>query len=170
MKQILAKVFLSASVVLGGWSVAQTNNSTPVASEKSVLEKPYNPKENAEEAIKKLIVEAGNSNKNILIQAGGNWCIWCLRFNDFVKKNDKLSQILNDNYLYYHLNYSPENKNEAVFKKYDKLVELGFPAFVILDSKGNLLHIQESEVLEEGKGYSIEKTMDFLTKWTPEKK
>ena len=168
MKQILTKIALSTFVVLGGWSLAQTKSVTPPVSEKSVLEKPYNSKENAEEAIDKLIVQAKESKKNIILQAGGNWCIWCLRFNDFIKKNETLSKIVNESYLYYHLNYSPDNKNEAVFSRYGNPGDkYGYPVFIILDSNGKLLHIQDSAVLEEGKSYSVTKTQEFLNEWKP---
>ena len=42
----------------------------------------------------------------------------------------------------------------------------GFPVFVILDDEGRPIHIQESESLEEGKGYSRKKVEKFLSLWT----
>ena len=43
----------------------------------------------------------------------------------------------------------------------------GFPVFVVLDSEGNVLHIQDSSFLEEGKGYSEKKVLRFFKNWTP---
>ncbi len=48
--------------------------------EKAALPKPYNETENAEAKIAELIKKAKKEHKNVMIQAGGNWCIWCLRF------------------------------------------------------------------------------------------
>ena len=42
----------------------------------------------------------------------------------------------------------------------------GFPVFVIIDGDGNVLHIQDSALLEEGKGYSKNHVMRFLSVWT----
>ena len=42
----------------------------------------------------------------------------------------------------------------------------GFPVFVILNNEGQPIHIQESESLEEGKGYSEKKVIKFLSLWT----
>lgn len=138
------------------------------AEEKAKLPKPYNSKENAEEKIAELIVKATSENKNIILQAGGNWCIWCLRFNNFVQTTPELKEIVDQNYLYYHLNYSPDNKNEKVFAKYGNPGEkYGYPVFIILDRNGKLLHVQDSAVLEEGKGYGIEKVKNFLNSWKP---
>lgn len=133
---------------------------------KEALVKPYHPEENAEQKLNELIAIAKKQHKNIFIQAGGNWCGWCLRFNYFVHNVPELKNILDKNYLYYHLNYSPENKNEAVFSKYtDKDKRYGYPFFIILSSKGELLCVQESGIFEEGMGYNTEKVKQFLLKW-----
>ncbi len=134
------------------------------------LPKPYNDKENAEQKIKDLVARAKKENKNIIIQAGGNWCIWCLRFNQYVQSTPELKEIVDQNYLYYHLNYSPENKNEKVFAKYDNPgAKFGYPVFIVLDQDGKMIHTQDSAVLEEGKGYSLEKTKAFFMKYIPTK-
>lgn len=136
--------------------------------EKAKLPKPYNPKADAAQDINKLIAKAKEENKHIILQAGGNWCIWCLRFNQFIQTTPELKEIVDNNFEYYHLNYSPENKNEKIFSKYNNPGEkYGYPVFIILNSHGELLHIQPSDVLEEGKGYSVDKVKEFLLSWTP---
>lgn len=138
------------------------------AEEKAKLPKPYNDKENAEAKIAELVKQAQAENKNIILQAGGNWCIWCLRFNQFVQTTPELKNIIDENYLYYHLNYSPENKNEKVFAKYDNPgAKFGYPVFIVLDKNGKMIHTQDSAVLEEGKGYSTEKVKAFFQEWAP---
>ena len=138
------------------------------AEEKAKLPKPYNDKEDAEAKIAELVKQAQAENKNIILQAGGNWCIWCLRFNNYVHTTPELKEIVDQNYLYYHLNYSPENKNEKVFAKYGNPGDkFGYPVFVVLDKNGKQIHTQDSAVLEDGKGYSLEKVKDFFKKWAP---
>ncbi len=138
--------------------------------EKAKLPKPYNDKEDAEAKIAELVKKAKAENKNIMLQAGGNWCIWCLRFNQYVQTTPELKKIVDENYIYYHLNYSPENKNEKIFAKYDNPGEkFGYPVFVVLDQNGKMIHTQDSAVLEEGKGYSLEKTKAFFMDWVPQK-
>ena len=143
-------------------------NKKRAAEEKAKLPKPYDATENAEAKIAELVKKAKAENKNIILQAGGNWCIWCLRFNNFVQTTPELKEIVDANYLYYHLNYSPENKNEKVFAKYDNPgAKFGYPVFVVLDQNGKMIHTQDSAVLEEGKGYSKEKVKAFFEKWAP---
>ncbi len=143
-------------------------NKKRAAEEKAKLPKPYDATENAEAKIAELVKKAKAENKNIILQAGGNWCIWCLRFNNFVQTTPELKEIVDENYLYYHLNYSPENKNEKVFAKYDNPgAKFGYPVFIVLDQNGKMIHTQDSAVLEEGKGYSKEKVKAFFEKWAP---
>ena len=192
MKINTLKIFAFASVFISGIGCAQKSDTKSAekssgatvvvdqdsaaiaeakkkaaAEEKAKLPKPYNAAENAEARIAELVKQAKAENKNIILQAGGNWCIWCLRFNNFVQTTPELKEIVDKNYLYYHLNYSPENKNAKVFAKYDNPGEkFGYPVFVVLDQNGKMIHTQDSAVLEEGKGYSIEKVKEFFLKWT----
>ncbi|MCJ8153996.1 thioredoxin family protein [Chryseobacterium sp. SSA4.19] len=147
---------------------AELEAKKKAAEENSKLPKPYNPKADAEKDLQNLIAKAKKEKKNIMIQAGGNWCIWCLRFNNFVQTTPELKKMVDDNYLYYHLNYSPDNKNEKIFAKYGNPGDkFGYPVFIVLDKNGKMIHIQNSELLEEGKGYSLEKVKEFFNQWTP---
>lgn len=170
--KIIGITFLSMLFYSGiSMAFAQENQSVEarkkaVEEEKTKLEKPYDPKENAEKKLKQLVLQAKKENKKILIQAGGNWCIWCLRFNQYVKDTPELKKIVDENYIYYHLNHSPDNKNDKVFEAFgNPHKKYGFPVFVILDKNGKQIHTQDSAVLEEGKGYSLEKVKEFFNKW-----
>ncbi|MFT3904608.1 MAG: thioredoxin family protein [Niabella sp.] len=128
----------------------------------------YNPNENADAAIQQVVKKAAREKKQVFVQVGGNWCIWCARFHDFVQKDSQIDSLLNASFVVYHLNYSKENKNLKTLAKYSFPQRFGFPVFLILDEKGKLLHTQNSSYLEEGKGYSKEKVMEFLSAWTRE--
>lgn len=126
----------------------------------------YRPNENAEEALGKIISQAGKENKHVLVQVGGNWCIWCRRFNHFTTTDPTIDSLIKSSFVVYHLNYSKENTNEAILAKYKFPQRFGFPVFLILDGKGNLLHTQNSEYLEDGTGYGKAKVLAFLKAWT----
>lgn len=127
----------------------------------------YTPEANAEKEIKDAVKLAKDQGKHVLIQIGGNWCIWCARFNDFISSDKSIDSLVNNNYVVYHLNYSKENKNEALLAKYGYPQRFGFPVFLILDGKGNLLHTQNSSYLEKEKSYSKENVTGFFNDWTP---
>ena len=127
----------------------------------------YSPTENAKNAIEKDVKLAKSSKKHVFVQIGGNWCIWCYRFNDMVTKDASIDSLVQANYVVYHLNYSKENKNDALLAKYGYPQRFGFPVFLILDGNGKLLHIQNSGYLEKDKGYDKEKVMGFFNDWAP---
>jgi len=153
-------LFYIAVVMLTSGALAQ---STTTSGE----DKLYNPSDDAKAEIAKAVKKAANENKNVLLQIGGNWCGWCLAFDNKVKSNDTLRIAMEKNFVVYHVNYSQENKNEDVLASLGYPQRFGFPVFVVLDGQGNRLHTQNSAYLEEGKGHSTKKVLEFLTQWSP---
>ena len=125
----------------------------------------YNPQANAQADINAAVAKAKQSNKHVLVQVGGNWCIWCIRFHDLIDSVPERKTYLNANYETVMLNWSPENKNAEILKKYSYPGRFGFPVFLVLDGTGKLIHTQNSAYLEEGKGHSPKKIMEFLKNW-----
>jgi thioredoxin-related protein len=127
----------------------------------------YSPEANAKKEIAEAVKQAKESGKQVLVEIGGNWCIWCARFNDFVSNDKSLDSLVNSNFIVYHLNYSKENKNTDLLAKYEFPQRFGFPVFLILNEKGELLHTQTSWYLEDGKkSYDKEKVTAFFNDWS----
>lgn len=150
-------------------------NKEQVDEKKKEYVKPYHPEDDAKAKIDELVFEAEEENKNIILQIGGNWCIWCLRFHDFVQNNPELKKLVDDNYLYYHLNYSEENKNEDLMKFYGNPGDkYGYPVFVVLNQDGYQIHTQNSADFEytgdeKGVYYDFDKVKEFFEKWKVKK-
>lgn len=151
-----------------GISILCITTVTVAQNDTIVKPKIYNPDDNAVKAVANAVAQAKKENKHVFIQVGGNWCIWCIRFNNFVKTDAQLDSLVKANYVVYHLNYSEENQNLNVLSKYKFPQRFGFPVFLILDKEGNLLHTQNTEYLEDGKsGYDKKKVVTFLNHWSP---
>ena len=73
---------------------------------------------------------------------------------------------MKDEYVFILLNWSTENKNPDAMSYLGNPHRFGFPVFVIIDGDGNVLHIQDSALLEVGKGYTKNHVMRFLSAWT----
>jgi thioredoxin-related protein len=127
----------------------------------------YDPKANVEKDVAVALAKAKKEGKHVLLQIGGNWCVWCYRFNSFVLLDSTLKNIVDNNFVVYHLNYSPENKNLDYLKKMGFPQRFGFPVLVVLDTNGNRIHTQDSGLLEKGNGYDKEKVKNFFINWSP---
>lgn len=128
----------------------------------------YDESANAQQQINEAVAKASTQKKHVLLQIGGNWCAWCIMFNELTQKNEEIHSYLNENYEVVHVNYSPKNKNEEVLASLKHPERFGFPVFVILDQNGNLLHTQNSAYLEskEVKGHDPKEVLSFLQSWS----
>lgn len=167
MKKLLIFILSSFLIAIPCLLFAQNVASTSKPDVDMKTFKLYSPTENADQALQKAIEEAGKSGKHVFIQIGGNWCIWCARFHEFVTKDKQLDSLVKEDYIVYHLNYSPENKNKDMLTRYGFPQRFGFPVFIVLDGKGKYLHTQNSAYLEQEKGYNREKVWEFFLHWSP---
>ena len=159
MKQLL----LIMSLLIAGSGAYAQESKLPATDTPKI----YNPAADAAADIHNAVIKANAEHKHVLLQVGGNWCIWCMRFNSLVTHDADLKKILDDNYVVVHVNYSPENHNEKTLADLGYPQRFGFPVFVVLDGKGNRLHTQNSGYLEEDKGHSKKKVAEFLNQWSP---
>ena len=123
--------------------------------------------------IEEAVGRAARSERFVVCQVGGNWCPWCLRFADFVRNDSAISRVIDDNFVYIHVNYNPRKKDnperaQALMRRLGNPARFGFPVFVVLDGQGRILHTQDSSFLEEGQGYNRERVLRFFQCWTPE--
>jgi thioredoxin-related protein len=126
----------------------------------------YDPALDGMKQIKEAISKAGASGKHVLIQYGGNWCPWCIRFHAFCNADAEITKVIDNNYILVELNYSKENKNDESNVFLGNPARFGFPVFIIIDGKGKVIHIQDSGLLEAGQGYDQKKVNGFLSNWT----
>jgi len=130
-------------------------------------EQKYDPSIDAMSDIKSAISLAKKSNKHIFVKVGGNWCGWCKLYAKFAEANEEIMKVMNDNYVEVLVNWSMENKNPKAMAYLGYPQRFGFPVFVVLDNNGEILHTQNSAFLEEGKGYNLDKVLQFINGWTP---
>ncbi len=125
----------------------------------------FDPARDAAADIDAAVAEARRTGKNVLIDVGGEWCIWCKRLDQFFVDQKEIAGYLHQHYVTVKVNYSKENKNEAVLSRYPKVA--GYPHLFVLDATGALLHSQDTGKLEKGKGHDPEKVLAFLKAWAP---
>ena len=139
------------------------------------LKKVYDEDINPIEQIDQAVLKAKTEGKFVICQVGGNWCPWCLRFADFITKDTTISNVIDESFVYIHVNYNPRKSEgeekvqlaKAMLKRLDNPARFGFPVFVVLDEEGRVIHTQDSSFLEEGQSYDKEKVLRFFKNWTP---
>ncbi|GAB1349037.1 thioredoxin family protein [Ignavibacteriales bacterium] len=121
----------------------------------------FDPTRNPVEDLKVAVKQATELNKRIILDVGGEWCIWCHRIDEFIETTTEVKSAFHDAFVVLKVNFSPENKNEVFLSTFPKIE--GYPHFFVLESDGKLLHSQNTGDLEAGKSYSKEKFLEFIT-------
>lgn len=152
----MKNIFLILTFLLTSFSVLA---QTETAGEK------FDPAKNPTDDLKITIENAQQSDKRIILDVGGEWCIWCHRIDTFMHNTKEIKSLLNENFIILKINFSKENKNETFLSQYPAIE--GYPHFFVLDKNGNLLHSQNTGDLEKDKDYDKEKFIEFLNKWKP---
>lgn len=157
-----AFLVLACSFVACGAAAAQTERPSK-ASAKVVQH--YDPARDPANDLRLVVADARRSGKRILIDVGGEWCIWCRRLDTFFLRNDDAAQLLYGNFILLKVNVSKENQNEKFLASFPAVA--GYPHLFVLDSDGTLLRSQDTGALESGKYHDHDKVIAFLERWRP---
>ena len=123
----------------------------------------FDPKRDAAQDLAVALQLATTQGKRVLVDVGGEWCSWCHIMDRFFASNAQARALRDANYVWLKVNWSKENKNEALLSKWPKID--GYPHLFVLDADGRLVHSQDTSLLEEGKGYDAAKFIAFLRQW-----
>lgn len=170
MKKI---IFTCLIIVAGGFSVFAQKIAPPLKSaeqktaDKTQQREKFDPLRNAAEDLKTAIAKAQKENKRIILDIGGEWCVWCIWMDNYFIKNPELTKLRDENFVWLKINMSQENENKEFLSKYPSIE--GYPHLFVLDGDGAFLHSQGTAELEEGKSYNLQRFTDFLKKWSPAK-
>jgi thioredoxin-related protein len=125
----------------------------------------FDPKRDPSADLKAAVALASQTHQRIILDVGGEWCIWCRRLDSLFRMDTTLATYLHEQYIVVKVNYSRENENAKFLSGYPKIE--GYPHLFVLDSDGKLIHSQNTGDLESGKHHDPAKVMAFLKKWSP---
>lgn len=130
----------------------------------SALVDVYDPARNPADDLQQAILIAQSENKRIILELGGDWCIWCKFMDEFYDSHADILKFRADHYILVKVNVSEENMNEEFLSQFPE--PAGYPHIYILESDGTLLHSQNTGELEDGgESYVPEVFLGFLQKW-----
>jgi thiol:disulfide interchange protein len=108
---------------------------------------------------------AKKEHKQVLLQFGANWCVWCHRLHKLFGSDQGVAAALKRDYVVVLIDVN-KGHNKDTDAKYGEPTKLGLPVLVVLDADGKRVTTQETGSLEEGDHHSPEKVMAFLKKWS----
>ena len=158
---LLIRTFTGCVLIALAWAASSPAADTTTKSLTNIYDKTADGSKQIEEAV----ASAGNSDQHVLLQFGGDWCVWCVRLHNLFETNKVIGQTLKSNYIVVHIDYNDHNKPLAT--KY-RAMELGLPFLVILGSDGKHLTTKNTAELEQGNRHDPDKVLAFLKQWTPE--
>jgi len=127
----------------------------------------FDPTRDPNADLKDAIASAAASHKRIILDIGGEWCVWCRLMDRYLYENKPLGKIMDDNFIWVKINVSLENENRAFLAEYPEIS--GYPHLFVLDETGKLLVSQDTSEFESGESYSLKKFTAFLNKWAAAK-
>ena len=63
------------------------------------------------------IPRAQRENKRILLEVGGEWCVYCRLLNKMIHEDERLMKRLDDGFIVVKVNFSEDVTNEAFLSR-----------------------------------------------------
>ena len=106
---------------------------------------------------------ARRTNRLVLIEIGGDWCVWCRRLDRFLDTHPDLQRRLYRQFVVLKVNVSEANDNAAFLAGLPRFA--GYPHAFIADARGRILHSQDPREWIEDGHYSPMRFLAFLDRW-----
>ena len=122
----------------------------------------YDESADAKADVAAAVAKANREKKRVLVTLGGNWCGWCRSLDRTFTKDEKVAAAIAKSYVPVKVDVGKMNKNLDLTASWGADVKKGVPLLVVLDGKGKVVKVQDTESLEAGKGHDPEKILAFL--------
>jgi hypothetical protein len=147
LKQIRRSAIAIAAAFLAGLAA-----SGPLRAEEQglYLFEQYRPDADPAADLELAKARASAEGKRILVEVGGDWCVWCHILDAYLEANADVEAAYRSAFLAQY----PERG--------------GYPHFYVLGADGGLLASQDTVELEDGgESYDHAAMMAFAARWTP---
>jgi hypothetical protein len=107
--------------------------------------------------------QANREHKNILVDVGGDWCIWCHRLEQFILDHPPLRALRDEHYITVKVYIGEDDTNVDFLQRLPPFESV--PHLFVYNSQGYLLCSQPTDPFEVGESYSYEQVETFLKRW-----
>src|SRR6185503_10107417 len=161
MKMIFRALSFAAAISLASSVLAQAGaqSAKPQNNNGNMVVRPpqtrvYNETADAKQQISTALASAKKENRRVLVQWGGNWCVWCRRLHDLTTSNKELATELRNEYDVVYIDVGYFDKNLDLAEQYGaqwKKDGVGVPYLTILDAEGKAIANEETSQFESAK-------------------
>lgn len=163
MKSLLIILITSVYLAFPAYSDKIENFNITLPEYSKVYDEARDPFQDATAAIEL----AQLTQRNVLIEVGGNWCSWCHKMDAFLAKNPDIYQALHRNFVLLKINVSDSNENDKFMKSLPPV--LGYPHMYISTDKGKMLLSKDTAELLDEENYSRTQWLTFIDQWSLDK-
>ncbi|MBI3566106.1 MAG: thioredoxin family protein [Elusimicrobia bacterium] len=111
------------------------------------------------------LARAKVTNRRVLVDVGGNWCLWCRRMDEFFAAHADLAELRDANFVVVRVSVTPERPNAAVLSRFPAVES--YPHFFVLEPDGTLVFSKDTGELEDGVSYDPVRVAGFLKSFAP---
>lgn len=159
----MKKPILSAFILLAGMSLVHAAVSGNHISEVPEFSKAYNPARDPFQDGRDALELARKTGRLVMIEVGGDWCVWCQVLDKFIKENQDVHDTLYENYVVLKVNMSDENNNREFLSGLPKTN--GYPHLFITKDDGTVIYSTDTTRLVENGKYVHKRVLAFLEHW-----
>ena len=103
---------------------------------------------------------AKKTNRQVLIEVGGNWCSWCTKMDTFLTNNPNVYDALHSQYVLLKINVSDSNENNAFMKSLPPVQ--GYPHIYVSSAEGKMLVSKDTAEFYIDNAYSRKAWLEFI--------
>lgn len=103
---------------------------------------------------------AKNTQRNVMIKVGGNWCGWCKRMDAFLSSQPDVYKALHENFVILKINVSDSNENNAFMKSLPPVQ--GYPHIYVSSAEGKMLVSKDTAEFYIDNAYSRKAWLEFI--------
>ena len=161
--RVIYSLVISLSLLIGSVAIAKSA-ATFTAENLPTYSKVYDDQRDPFADAKAALTLAQASNRQVLIEIGGNWCSWCKKMDSFLDKNPDVYQALHQQYVLLKINVSDSNENSAFMKSLPPV--LGYPHMYVATAQGKMILSKDTAELLDNYNYSKVQWLNFLNDWS----
>jgi len=123
----------------------------------------YDPERNPFEDGHRALALAKTTGRRVMIEVGGDWCVFCHIFDRFIKSDEEVARRFFDTFVLLKVNYSDENENHKFLSNFKGIN--GYPYIFITENTGKVIYANDMrEMTIKGKP-DKERLFSFLERW-----